>query len=97
MPIWYYVNADMDMLPLIKFLELQIEQEARKKEIGTQIRQMRNSIGETQSAAASGIGVTQAYLSHIESGNKTPSQETMISIVNYFTERSQDGPDEDQD
>ena len=75
----------MEMKPLIEFLETEIAQEERRKQLGSQIRAMRKELNQTQVAASAGIGVTQAYLSQVEAGTRTPSLETMNSIVNYFT------------
>jgi DNA-binding XRE family transcriptional regulator len=80
---------------LREFLEGQAEQERRRQEIGEQIRQTRLQVGETQTAMASALRISNAYLSQIESGARTPSVETMTSIVHYLTERSSDAQDQD--
>lgn len=87
----------MEMRPLIEFLELQVEQTARKQEIGEQIKFARLARGQTQSETAAAIGVTQAYLSQVESGDRTPSLETMNSIVNYFGGETGGADAQDQD
>ena len=88
----------MEMKPLIKFLEGEVVREERRKHLGSQIKAMRKELGQTQAVASAGIGVTQAYLSQVESGSRTPSIETMNSIVNYFsTTGGAHGTDQDQE
>lgn len=52
------------------------------KEIGTRIRTARVRRSLSQEQLAEAIGVGSAHISHIETGNSTPSVQTLIDIIN---------------
>lgn len=53
--------------------------------IGAAIRRLRKSkTSLNQSDFAKAIGITQTYLSQIETGNKTPSTQVLYDIGNYL-------------
>lgn len=80
--------------PLVEFLML--EPSERRRLIGQQIRETRVSNHVSQSALAQSIGVSQSYLSSVESGRKSPSPAMVTSIVHYFQKEDHSGKDEDQ-
>jgi len=53
-------------------------------EIGSAIRKIRRDRELRQNDLAVSVGITQAYLSGIEKGNKNPSTEVLNKIANYF-------------
>jgi len=52
----------------------------QKRFLGLQIQQRREEVS-TQDVFAREIGVTQAYLSQIENGQRVPSMETLSDIA----------------
>ena len=52
------------------------------KNIGSRIRAIRAEQKITQEQLAEAVGVGTSHISHIESGNGTPSLETLIRIIN---------------
>lgn len=52
--------------------------------IGTALKELRKSKGLRQNKAALGIGITQTYMSQIESNDKKPSLEVIEKIGNYY-------------
>jgi transcriptional regulator with XRE-family HTH domain len=54
------------------------------KELGSNIRLLRNNLGLNQTAFAEKIGITQSTLSSYEKGNATPSLEVLTSIATQF-------------
>lgn len=49
-------------------------------EFASVIKGIRNELGQTQVEFANGVGITQTYLSQLESGKKDPSKETIKAI-----------------
>jgi len=49
--------------------------------IGEQIRTRRRQLGLTQAELADRAGVSQAYLSGIETGGRAPREETILAIA----------------
>ena len=74
----------METGPLRELLELQAERKRLLGQVGPLVRELRNQRGVSQTVMAAALNVSQAYLSQVESGNRTPSSETVTSIVNYF-------------
>ena len=56
----------------------------RLKSISRNIRQARESMGFTQEKLAELVGISTAYYSQIELGNKSPSLETLINIADVM-------------
>ena len=52
------------------------------KNIGARIRAVRTEKKITQEQLAEAVGVGTSHISHIETGNGTPSFETIIQIIN---------------
>lgn len=52
--------------------------------IGTALKEIRKSKGLRQNKSAIEIGITQTYLSQIESNDKTPSLEVIEKIGKYY-------------
>lgn len=52
--------------------------------IGLALKDVRKAKGVKQYIAATGIGITQTYLSQIESGDKTPSVEVIEKVSGYY-------------
>jgi len=52
--------------------------------LGRRIREQRQLKGFSQDDLAKKIGVGSLHLGHIERGNKTPSMETFVKIVNVL-------------
>jgi transcriptional regulator with XRE-family HTH domain len=49
-----------------------------RKELGSKIKELRNSANLTQAELSGRMGVTQTYLGHVEQGLKTPSLSFLI-------------------
>jgi transcriptional regulator with XRE-family HTH domain len=79
---------------LTDFLEAQKTIEETKADIGPTIRYMRQNAGMSQMFAAASAGVTQAYLSQVENGHKTPSADSLGRIVKVVSEGSTSGKDD---
>jgi ribosome-binding protein aMBF1 (putative translation factor) len=69
------------------------QQETWKREVGRTFAAVRSARGQTQSGFADELGITQAYVSQIESGDRTPSEETLRKLQ-ALTEGARSG---DQD
>ena len=52
------------------------------EDIGNRIRNIRMQRGLSQEQLAEAVGVGTAHISHIETGNSTPSLRTMVDIIN---------------
>jgi transcriptional regulator with XRE-family HTH domain len=78
------------------FLAARAEVERLKPEIGPTIRLLRQSKGMTQAAAATNAGVSQAYLSQVESGETTPSSGTLERLIEVMDEGSASGEGRDE-
>ena len=52
------------------------------EDIGSRIRNIRIQRGLSQEQLAESVGVGTAHISHIETGNSTPSLRTMLDIIN---------------
>lgn len=50
---------------------------------GKSIRQFRVNLNQTQSEFSAGVGITQTYLSQIETGKKKPSTDVLERIADY--------------
>jgi len=61
-----------------------------RKQLGARIKELRNSTGKTQESLAVSIHSTKDYVSHIESGLKTPSLGFLIKISNKLEVDLQD-------
>ncbi len=55
--------------------------------MNTPLKQVRISLGHTQEAVASAVGIKQPFYSRIENGEGTPSPETAAKIARYFGHR----------
>ena len=53
-----------------------------RKQLGGRIKELRNSREKTQESLANSIHSTKDYVSHVESGLKTPSLGFLIKIAN---------------
>jgi transcriptional regulator with XRE-family HTH domain len=53
-------------------------------EIGMRLRDMRESRGLSQKSLGKAIQLSQREVSYLENGKRTPSLETITSLVNYF-------------
>lgn len=60
--------------------ELLEQQETWKREVGRTFAAVRAARGQTQTDFADDLKVTQAYVSQIESGDRTPSEETLRKL-----------------
>ncbi|MDY0267755.1 LexA family protein [Trichloromonas sp.] len=49
-------------------------------DIGSRIRGLRQSLGQTQKEFAAALGIVQGFLSAVESGKKTPSDTLLIAL-----------------
>lgn len=49
-------------------------------DIGSRIRNLRQSLGQTQKEFAAALGIVQGFLSAVESGKKTPSDTLLIAL-----------------
>lgn len=74
-----------------------IEQTTSDNDIGDTLRFMRTSAGLSQMFVASNAGVTQAYLSMVEKGTKTPSADSLKRIIEAVSEGSADGTQDQVD
>lgn len=54
------------------------------KLLGKRIRARRKELHLTQTEAAEKLGVSTAYIGHMERGTRSPSIETLIAIINGF-------------
>ena len=79
--------------PLRDLLEAQKEVDRLKKQLGSSLRSARLANGMTQAQVASSAGVTQAYVSMVESGDKTPSSDSLERFIEVL-EGSSSGQDE---
>ena len=70
--------------------ELLEAREQWKAEVGRTFASVRSARGQSQSAFAGDLGVTQAYVSQIESGDRTPSEETLRKLQS-LTEGARSG------
>lgn len=52
--------------------------------IGVSIKHLRTVKGLKQQEVSKAVGITQSYLSLIESGKKTPTIKTLQSFADYF-------------
>ena len=52
--------------------------------IGSRIKQVRQSVGLTQQKFADSLGIVQGFLSSIERGKKIPSETLIIALCHYF-------------
>ncbi|WP_204079786.1 helix-turn-helix domain-containing protein [Mycobacterium riyadhense] len=52
--------------------------------LGQRLRELRNSAGETQAAAAAAVGLTRPYLSAIEAGRRNITLETLYALAEHF-------------
>jgi len=52
--------------------------------IGEVLKQIRNKHGLTQKQVSDKVKITQAYLSHIESGNYNPSEECLKKLAKLY-------------
>ncbi len=52
--------------------------------LGQRLRELRNSAGETQAAAAAAVGLARPYLSAIEAGRKNITLETLYALAEHF-------------
>jgi len=53
-------------------------------QIGETLKQLRKDRGETQIAVQNKVGITQTYLSQIESGKKEPSPDVFRKLCKYY-------------
>jgi putative transcriptional regulator len=51
---------------------------------GKKMKDLRKLAGKTQTEVSRDLGITEGFLSFLESGSKTGSLDTYISIANYF-------------
>ncbi|MCL2080851.1 MAG: helix-turn-helix domain-containing protein [Oscillospiraceae bacterium] len=52
--------------------------------IGQKLKKERRNIGWTQEKVAEAIGVTTAFVGHIERGEKSMSLDTLINLCNFY-------------
>ena len=85
--------------PLRDLLEAQKEVERLKKQVGPVLRRARLNNGMTQAQLANSAGVAQAYISMVESGDKTPSSDSLERFIEVLEGSSsgQDKGSEDQE
>jgi ribosome-binding protein aMBF1 (putative translation factor) len=78
---------------LLEQREEQLAQEQEwRREVGRTFTAVRSSRGQTQTDFAAELEVTQAYVSQIESGDRTPSEETLRKLQG-LTEGDRRGED----
>ena len=63
-----------------------------RREVGQTVSVLRRASGQSQKEFAASLDISQPYLSQIESGSRTPSDETLRKLQNEF-EGEADGQD----
>ena len=58
-------------------------------DVGERIKRLRESMGWTKTRLAQTAGVSQSFISDIESGKKTPTVELGITLADFFSSGSQ--------
>ena len=66
------------------------QQKIEKKEFGKRLKETRLAQGLSIQKTADGVGISRNYYSQLESGDKTPSLDTFINIVNFLSVTSDD-------
>ena len=74
--------------------ELLEQREQWKAEVGRTFSSTRSARGQSQSAFAAALDISQPYLSQIESGDRTPSDETLRKLMS-LTEGARDGNEDE--
>lgn len=63
--------------------ELLEQREEWKRSVGQTVSVLRRASGQSQEAFAAALDISQPYLSQIESGSRTPSDETLRKLQDY--------------
>ena len=67
--------------PLDELLAAAANAEAARKQVGRAVKGLRSATGMNQMTFASATGISQSYLSQIETGERTPSSSTINKIA----------------
>lgn len=60
------------------------------QQLGTKIRVLRQGIGMTQNELAKELGCSGSFISHVEAGNRTPSQQDLERMCEIFRVRPEE-------
>lgn len=76
----------LDLLESQKRIEeererIETERKRIKRAVGSELRSYRRALGVMQNDVASATGISQAYLSMVENGEKTPSDDVVNSLI----------------
>lgn len=58
--------------------------------LGTKIRVLRQGAGMTQEQLAKELGCSGSFISHVEAGNRTPTQQDVVRICEIFKVRPEE-------
>jgi transcriptional regulator with XRE-family HTH domain len=87
----------MESRPLLEFLEARRFIEENRENVGTWLRSSRLDARLSQTRFAEMSGVSQAYVSMVESGSKTPGAESLGKMINALSEGSTNAGDQEED
>jgi DNA-binding transcriptional regulator YiaG len=71
--------------------QLESDALAARKQIGQAVKGLRSTTGMNQTMFAASMGVSQSYLSQIETGERTPSSSTINMIAATASSTTQEG------
>jgi len=72
---------------------LAAKREIESVPLGQWLKEARHSAGISQTALARSVGRTQAYISQIENGNRTPSNSSLENIIDVLDSTQSSSPD----
>ena len=75
---------------------LESQAQAARLQVGHAVKGLRSATGMTQSNFAASMGVSQSYLSQIETGERTPSSSTINLIATTATSTLKEQHDKEE-